>query len=250
MSDEIFHEGTSKRFKDFVNEYEQLLRSRIAFNRSEECPIKEYRSALGALDPVSINPIKVYVNVTLLEEEGFPKESHEVIAAHEVLHKWLETMMFPTTACDKEIPQGSIEKRIGGQLHSMIHHLVIDNKLAMYDFNVSGVNEWHAKKYLSRLQEIESMECYPGEPMFIREVLFYVGGCYRYSSAVMSKAKEILETKNPKLIYVGERCKSLVDKVECKEPSGALQAMINLRNKLGLKERKIMIYDPKANQAY
>ena len=242
----------SSLFKGFVEEYSHILDVRVKFKRMEAHSVKRFQKAklgLCELDERA-GVLKIFINTTILAADKFPSNSNEAIAAHEILHLWLIRNGFPVLERVPGLPADSPKNDIGARLHCMIHHIVIDSKLEELGFNVEFVNFWHGKFYLNRIREADLSGYFPGDYVFVNEVLEYSEGSLRYNPDDMQEVRKILVKTNRRILFVGERCIEIIEKTDCTKPPDALTAMINISSKLGIKERGIRFLDTASGKVY
>ena len=232
---------STPRFDSFLQDAEKVLQSTIEFNTMENCTVKVLGDVLGCSNPASINPLKVYTNVTLMHKARFSGGSIETGSAHEVLHKWLIAESFPCTATSPTLA-GSERSKLAGRLHGAIHHISIDKRLAEYGFAVSDVNAWQAKTLIERLKWGDLHYCSPGQERFISETLFYIEAGNRYGRDAFRTIKDIFYPEIPLLVYTGNRCLQIIKETDCTTPPGALEALTKVRDELGLQDQRV--YDP------
>lgn len=194
----LYGKETSRLFAEFVSTYAKALGARIQFRQMEDHPARGFLDDfLGTSQyDKGRNSLTIFVNVTLMDRGGFPAESRETTAAHEILHPWLISVGFPTTRSQDNLPDDCFERRIGGYLHSVIHHISIDEILRSSGFDPSIVVERLSKLYIARVKEQDYQDYFPGKPLFAKEALDYVEANLRYPPNDVKEVREILKGKN------------------------------------------------------
>lgn len=242
----------SHEFTRFIRVQERELGVAITFCTMEQHPIDHYqKNLLGTWGrPGSERILTVYVNVALIKREGFPSEAKEVTAAHEVLHLWAEHSGFPITKHSNEFKDDGPEVYVGGMLHSLVQHIPIDQKMREEGFDPYVVLRKDGMDALHRWGSDDFVGIDPDKPQFVIETLNYIKSQLRYPEDLKGAARRLFEDRFPEIISLGHKGLAIIGECDCMEPREALDALILLRDVLGLKDHGVLVCDSVSGKIY
>lgn len=229
----------SKRFEEFLEQYWYSFNDvPIEFYTFDEypeplpdgIPLGTWRGANNGKE------IHVFVNVQFLENNGLPAESWETVAAHEILHIYLQQQGFPATRPALDIPPDSVEAGAGAALQNIFHHLIILGVLREAGFNVDDIIATDAEITLERMkcdgEKIKSLT--PLSSSFAYEVLIYVESNFLFAPQYRDNYRQCLESTNSRMVKTGGRCINLIEQARCNNPDNTIFAMTRIRDMLGM----------------
>ena len=242
----------TREFVRFVKEYESALHLRITFLTMDSHPIDHYkRNVLGTfvLDKTK-GLLIVYVNTRIIKDDNLPPISKEIIAAHEILHPWADSIGFPVTQHSEKYSEDGPEASAGSSLHSLIQHVPIDARLRESGFDPFIVLRPKGLELLKRWETTELSNLDKADYKFFSESTFYIESQIRYPDDIAEAIKQHLEQRNVEIFRIGERGLAIIRESGCHEPEGALAALIQLRDLFNLKEHGVFMFSPIHNKVY
>lgn len=121
---------TSDAFLECLSLYSNPFKL-ISISDNSELPENHlWKGALGVSLPVQDGIVPIFVDMSKLQEEGFPDECWEVIAGHELLHKWLGVNGYPVVVPGKHFTSEPKVQEIADRLVSLSQHPLIKQKLS------------------------------------------------------------------------------------------------------------------------
>jgi len=169
--------------------------------------------------------------------------------AHELTHILLLRRGYPRSIRGLPYSSDSEEARIGGDLEEMLHHHALEAVLQPFPFE-----RWHIQDHLfntasSGLETAPVPK--PGSFWWATWALRYCELQFHLPPDRWQPIQDTYHRRCQDIAAKGQELAATIDSVGCNTPDKALQAMIKVRDALGLEEGQVcLVLDPRSKQTF
>ncbi len=235
---------TSRAFLECLSSYSNPFKSISIFDTKELPENHLWKGAMGVCTPVQNRVVSIYVNITKLQNEGFPVGSWEVISAHELLHKWLGAKGYPIVSTGKRFSNEPIVREIADRLGSLSQHPLIKQKLSttklITDITYDKIGFLHREHVRKLLTDKRIASWKKGTPGFTLAILECLEWYFIYPESI-KECDNLLDTLNVQYSQTIKACLKDREKLYG-NPSAVVAALRRWRLTLNI-EDKVSILD-------
>ena len=178
-----------------------------------------------------------------------PDEAFSYHVAHELTHQIIRRQGFPASVRGQQYAEDSPEARIGGDLEEMVSHFVLEEILSPFPFDRVHIQEHMFTSARRGLEE---------SPIPEFGTLWWATWACRFCELqhLLPRKKwvrleVVYDGRCPKIATKGRELVDIMRSDGYKSPDQALQAMIKIRDTLGLKdEDRCLVFDPRYGKMY
>ena len=172
---------------------------------------------------------------------GLPDDDLAYHVAHELSHLLLRARGYPAAAPGSEVPPGSETARVAGDLQEMIDHAALSELLAPFGFRNDSILDRTARGAFGGLSSSPVPE--PGTPWFATWAVRYCELSRDLGSERWWPIEALYRERAPDVAELGQRLVATVESRGCGSTGKALEAMLAVRDALGLDARHVRIVD-------
>lgn len=180
---------------------------------------------------------------------SLPDDDLAYHVAHELTHIVLRQRGFPKTGYGIQYPRGSAEARIGGDIEEMVLHPALEKLLQPFGFKNDFIRGRMLNGALNGLSSSPVPE--KGTPWSYTWAIRYCELQLELEPSQWLRLRAIYVERAPDVRALGEELAAIMRAVGWGEREQALEAMIRVRDALGLKvDDRVLVIDPLSNQVY
>ena len=178
---------------------------------------------------------------------SLPDDDLAYHVAHELAHLLLRARDYPVSAPGSDVPPGSEEARVSGDLQEMIDHAALSEILGPFGFTNDSILDRTARGAERGLSSSPVPE--PGTAWFATWAIRYGDLSRDLGPERWPPIEALYRERAPEVAELGERLMVIVESRGCGSPGRALWAMLQAREALGIDPRVVRVIDP-AGGAY
>ena len=230
----ILGKTVSNEFQSFYRDIASRIGLPIRFKRGPINAMGDYRLENG------IARIRLDTNLS--------RPHFEETAAHELLHALQDSELWPITARSANLPDNSPEAIVGSELGALVRDLNVLETLQTLGFNANYSNDTrysNSKRNLARV-----IIPTHGSPAFYIWILRYCYLAMTQQPNRWARLKQLYINRAPLVTAKGEELIAIINKNGWSNPKQALDAMIAIRDNLGLTHVQVTIVDKRTGNRY
>lgn len=218
-------------------------------------PFNDFWDELGAEIPVAVELIEEGhsaafgdqgVDITMPDMPAWaslPDDDLAYHVAHELTHLVLTQRGFPKTGRGQQYPEDSAEARIGGDLDEMVNHASLKHLLEPFAFKNDVIQKRIVDGTLQGLASSPVPE--HGTPWSFTWAIRYCDLQLELPAHHWIPIEILYRTRCPDIAELGAELASIMRDVGWSTREQALEAMIRVRDTLGMKvDERILVIDP------
>jgi len=230
----ILGKTVSDKFQSFYRDIVPRIGTPIEFERGPYRAMGDYRLQNGIS--------RIRLDTSLIGPH------FEETVAHELLHAFQDSELWPTTARSASLPDNSPEAIVGSELGALVRDLNVLEALQSLGLNAEYSND---TRYRNSKRNLASAAIPThGSPMFHIWTLRY---CYLAMTQRLNRwarLRELYLKRAPSIAAKGEELVAVIKKNGWSNPDQALTSMIAIRDSLGLTHEQVTIVDARTGNRY
>ena len=249
MAVEVLSYQFSKKFERFYEEQKELLRlGGIVFLPMSEHP--QQRQYGGHYGTTILNEdgrgLEVYLNPKCFNRH--PAEERElvaeIIAVHEILHRWTISKGFP------EVQGANVYPELAERFINLFHHRVINLEMDKLGYDYSIPDRMVAQRFLDGVERERPLPTYDASyPRFSLLIMVLATGRDQFTSEEFEKVIPYFAYSNPEILRRGDLCANLIEESKCWDsPAVMFDIMKEVRDILELESNIIDFRNPETGE--
>ena len=181
---------------------------------------------------------------------GLPDDDLAYHVAHELFHIVQRGRGYPRTVRGRQYSPDSVEARIGGDLEEMILHPPLEELLRG---ELGFTNDFIRRRMLQGALNGVSSSPVPeyGTPWFTTWAIRYCELRFVLDAGEWAKLEAAFRARSPRVARLGEEMVEIVREVGWGTREQALEALVGVRNSLGLRVNEIvLVMDPATGEIF
>ena len=178
---------------------------------------------------------------------SLPEDDLSYHVAHELTHVAMRQRGFPRVGRGKQYPEDSAEARIGGDLEEMVLHPALGELLRPFGFRRDAIQGRLVRGAYDGLTNSPAPDS--GTPWFFTWAIRYCELSLDLTPSQWEELESIYAERAPEVHELGRELLAIMQQVGWGTQGQALEAMVGVRDALGLKvDDRVLVVDPAGGQ--
>ena len=177
------------------------------------------------------------------EWTSLPDDDLSYHVAHELTHIVMKERGFPRSGRGPQYPEDSAEARVGGDLEELVLHPALETLIYPFGFKKEVLQARMLEGAMNGLARSPVPD--RGTPWFFTWAIRYCELRLELPARHWQRLRSIYDSRSSEVCELGEELVAIMDEVGCGTREQALDAMVRVRDTLGMKvDDRVLVIDP------